>query len=174
MCQALCVNRDDSLQVTTKRCGERTAVFLDVVDNDGRWFSSGEVTGAVQWPCGHRNDFPCTLVEPGRYVIDAPTRRIGDYGVEFSLPSLGGASSVVEHRFVVSYPAELRIEPTNVQLLRQIAERSGGRFAPEPAEVLRPAETTAPCTIVLGPWFLLAAIVLLVFNAAFMRLRPRN
>ena len=173
VCQALCVNRDDSLQVTTKRCGERTAVFLDVVDNDGRWFSSGEVTGAVQWPCGHRNDFACTLVEPGRYVIEVPTKRIGDYGADFSLPATGGASSVVEHRFVVSYPAELRIEPTNVQLLRQIAERSGGRFAPEPAEVLRPAETTAPCTIVLGPWFLVAAIVLLVFNAAFMRLRPR-
>ena len=70
---------------------------------------------------------------------------------------------------MVGYSDELRIQPTNEILLKEIASVSGGQFNPEPAKVFdRPNEwTTRPTQ--LWPSLLTLAAFLLVLDVALRR-----
>ena len=72
-------------------------------------------------------------------------------------------------RMAVGYPEELRIRPTNIELLKEIARATGGVFDPAPAEVFAPQGETVPRTTPLWPGLLAAAALLLVADVAIRR-----
>ncbi len=153
--------------------GGRAMVALDAVDREGRWLNGADVRISVLGPGGRRVEpVACELIEPGRYAASVPAEVAGDYHVEFAVRSEGEPTCMIRRGFVVDYPDELRIRPANTKLLRQIAQRSGGRFAP--ADALRPAETSVPRTVLLWPWLFLAAIVLFVLDVRLKRVISAN
>ena len=71
----------------------------------------------------------------------------------------------------VGYSDELRIRPTNDDLLRSIAETSGGTFISEPSELAdaaKAASVTRPFP--LWPWLVSVAIVLFALDVALRRI----
>jgi len=72
------------------------------------------------------------------------------------------------------YPAELRVRPTNVALLKSIAVVSGGRFAAEPAAVAAPSEQTVPRTIILWPYLLTLAMLAFAADFSFQSARAKG
>jgi uncharacterized membrane protein len=72
----------------------------------------------------------------------------------------------------VGYADELRLRPTSTELLRSIAEATGGQYAPEPAAVFAPAESTVPRTTLFWPYLLTAAILVFLADVALRRLSP--
>lgn len=167
--QAMRADPAGRFHVEIIRRGKYTAVTLDAVDTEGRWHNTADVVASVKYPDGRYEELACELVAPGRYAAEIPTEAAGVYRVDFLLPESGGPASVVRCALVVGYSDELRVLPTNTELLRQIAEQSGGRYAPLPAEVLRPAKTGLPRTVQLWPWLLSAAIALFVLDVALKR-----
>jgi len=70
----------------------------------------------------------------------------------------------------IDYPDELRLPPAN-DLLRRVAETTGGVFRPEPASVFAPDGRTVHRVAPLWTWLLLAALLLFVADVALRRLR---
>jgi hypothetical protein len=75
---------------------------------------------------------------------------------------------------VRNYPQELSFRPTNVKLLRWVAQATGGQYAPAPADLFATAEDAVPWTEALGPFLLTAALLIFLIDFAFLRvLRQR-
>jgi Ca-activated chloride channel homolog len=70
----------------------------------------------------------------------------------------------------VGYSDELRLRPANEDLLRSIAEVSGGKFQPQPADAFAPTTRTAQRPTPLWPWLVSAAAIVLVLDVALRRI----
>jgi hypothetical protein len=70
----------------------------------------------------------------------------------------------------VGYPDELRLRPTNTELLRSIAGATGGKFDAGPEAVFDPPERTAPRAEPLWPYLAAAAACLFVLDVALRRI----
>jgi hypothetical protein len=69
----------------------------------------------------------------------------------------------------VGYSDELRLKPTNEELLKQLAEVSGGQFDPTPAAIFQPTDRTAQRPTPLWPWLVTLAALLLVLDVFLRR-----
>ena len=166
---AMRADASDRFTVEITRGGARAAAALEVVDREGRWLNSAEVSLRVDRPDGREGQFAAELVQPGRYAATVPSELPGDYHLEFTVEVPGAPAHTIRRGFTVDYPEPLRVRPTNTELLRQVADQSGGLFDPSPAEVLRPAETGVARTLRLWPWLFFAAVVLFVGDVALKR-----
>ncbi len=85
-------------------------------------------------------------------------------------PSRDFTLAVERCGLVVGYPDELRVRPTNVELLKSIAETTGGVYAPEPAEVFAASDRTVPRTTRLWPYLMVAVVLIFVIDLAAKRI----
>ncbi len=69
----------------------------------------------------------------------------------------------------VGYPDELRLRPTNTDLLKTIAGTTGGRFDAPPELAFAAPERTAPRAVPLWPYLATAAAFLFVLDVALRR-----
>lgn len=70
---------------------------------------------------------------------------------------------------VADYAAEFAFLPEDRDLLRAVAEASGGRFEPRPAEVFAPVAKGVPRSVPLGVWLALAAVAVVVADVMLKR-----
>ncbi len=70
----------------------------------------------------------------------------------------------------MGYPDELRLRPTNVDLLKRIAQISQGRYAPRAEEVFAPTTRTARRATPLWPYLLAVALLIFVVDVALRRI----
>ena len=70
----------------------------------------------------------------------------------------------------VGYPDELRLRPANAELLRSIANASGGRFEVKPESVFDSPDRTSPRAVPLWPYLATAAALLFVLDVALRRI----
>ena len=77
---------------------------------------------------------------PGRYQVEFDTTRQGEYHLEFSQKNAGQIVSRQSRGLAVGYPDELRIKPTNRDLLRDLAIAGGGRFDLPAEAVFAPSD----------------------------------
>ena len=87
--------------------------------------------------------------------------------------SVDETASRLSRGISVGYPDELRLLPTNVSILKQIADASGGRYAPAPDTVTAADGRTARQPLALWPWLLMAALLLFIVDVALRRLEFR-
>jgi len=161
------------------------SIRLDAVHPDGRWANDLDVRATVLPPprtpggTGNANNeeskpvaMPMPLIAPGRYQVDRSDRQLGVYW--FDVSALSGGELVNRQRrgLVKAYPEELRIEPANANLLRQIAEQTGGRFSPTIGQLLKPLSPVSTRSIALWPWLLALAALVLVADLISARRQP--
>jgi uncharacterized membrane protein len=164
--------RKDPMRNTRLRAdysGGRIHVTWDVVDPAGQYVNGAEATASILDPKGSRREVPLAQVAPGRYAASLEAAAMGPYYLEGKLRYQGRPVATERLGIVVPYPDELRIRPVNVDLLRAIAERTGGRYDPTPEEAMAPDGRTVPRTFWLWPWLLGAAMVGLVLDVAIKR-----
>src|SRR5206468_10306283 len=94
----------------------------------------------------------------------------GAYHTEFS-QKVGGQVVYQQSRgLAVGYPEELRLRPTNTDLLRSVARVSGGSYDPPAESVFAPAEKLARRATPLWPYLLAAAAVVYVLDVSIRRI----
>ncbi len=71
---------------------------------------------------------------------------------------------------MVGYADELRLRPTNEELLTTVARVSGGEFSPKAEAIFAATETAADRATPLWPWLVTVATWLLVIDVAFRRI----
>ena len=72
------------------------------------------------------------------------------------------------------FSAELRLRPTNLERLKEIASQSGGRFDPKPEDIFVSDGRTAPRRLLLWPYFAMLAAVFWVGEILVRRLPAKG
>ncbi|MBC7821937.1 MAG: hypothetical protein IAG10_34045 [Planctomycetaceae bacterium] len=173
------MRKNDAKGVTVEvaQRARRATVTLDAVDPSGRFLNGAESEITVIDPRLGERKLPLIQTAPGRYVAEFDTPHSGAYHLNLSQRAANGGPVIHQQTrgLTVGYSDELRLRPTNTELLQQIATATGGRFDPKPDEALldAPSDTTvqrmAQQTRPLWPELVMLALVLFVFDVALRR-----
>ena len=71
---------------------------------------------------------------------------------------------------VVGYPDELRLGPPDENLMKKIAEVSGGKYCPTVKELFANNDRVAQNVLLLWPYLLITALCLFLVDVLFRRL----
>ncbi|MDZ4849189.1 MAG: VWA domain-containing protein [Pirellulaceae bacterium] len=158
------------IQVATARHGQQARISVDAVSETGAYLNQSEVELTLINPQLKRQTTTLFQTAPGRYAADFKTPQSGSYHMEIALKQSGQILYRQSRGLMVGYSDELRIQPTNEKLLREMATVSGGTYAIEPAKLFddRGDWTTRPTP--LWPWLLTVACFLLVLDVALRRI----
>jgi hypothetical protein len=157
--------------VTVERSGSRAHVTLDAVDPLGNFINSAETQLNLIGPLLETEKLTLRQTAPGRYETEFDVAERGAYLMELQQKAGTGEIRMRQNRaLVVGYPDELRLNPTNETLLRQIAEVSGGRYNPTVQELFAPSERTVQRRLALWPYLLMTALVLFVADVFLRRI----
>ncbi len=165
--------------VQIERHGRRATVRLDAVDSSGAYLNGADTKLTLIDPHLKKSTVQLSQVAPGRYQAGIEVPEPGAYHLELTQSVRGQVVHRQSRGFVVGYPDELRLRPTNEELLRRLAEASGGRYQPRPQDVFAPSERTVARATPLWPYLTAAALLLFVLDVALRRidfslLRPRR
>ncbi len=174
------MRKNDAKGVTIEvaQRARRATVTLDAVDPSGRFLNGAESELTLIDPRLVERKLPLIQTAPGRYVAEFDTPHSGAYHLNLSQRAANGGPVIHQQTrgLTVGYSDELRLRPTNTELLQQIAIATDGRFDPQPSEALldapgrsavqRMAQQTRP----LWPELVMLALVLFVFDVALRRI----
>lgn len=163
-------NEAKGVTVQVDKKGRRATVTVDAIDPAGRFLNQSETAMTVIDPQLGNKQIPFTQTAPGRYVGEFETPQSGAYHLELTQKQQGRVLYHQSRGLMVGYPDELRLKPTNEELLRTVARVSGGTFSPEPQDVFADNERTAARATPLWPWLVMVATALLVLDVALRRI----
>ena len=172
--------------VDAKQERRKATVTLDAIDPSGKFLNRADTELTVIDPQLGQRKLEMKQTSPGRYVAEFETPLSGAYHLNMTQKTSGGTLLHQQTRgLIVGYPDELRLFPTNFELLKTLATATGGRFDPTPEEIfgtdstspdqkslgqqpasLRTAQRTTP----LWPYLLTAACLLFVLDVALRRI----
>jgi Ca-activated chloride channel family protein len=150
--------------------GPKAVVSLDSVAPSGKFLNGAKTELTVIDPSLGTKKIEMTQTAPGRYAAEFPTPRSGSYNLDFTQTFEGKTLYHQSRGLAVGYPDELRLRPTNNDLLRSIARSSGGRFDPRPEAIFAPSERTALRATPLWPYLVAIAATLFVIDVALRRI----
>ncbi len=172
--------------VDVKQDRRRATVTLDAIDPAGKFLNQAGTEVTVIDPQLGQRKLEMKQTAPGRYVAEFETPTSGAYHMNLMQKTAGGTLLHQQTRgLIVGYPDELRLRPTNDELLKSLAESTGGRFNPPPEEVFAEpvaaeslglgrsngrATRTVPRTTPLWPYLVSSAILLFVLDVALRRI----
>ena len=157
------------IQVQTARIGQQANVMVDAVNDVGQFINNAQVELTVIDPRLQRHTSSMKQSAPGRYNNNVPLPQSGSYHMEISVKQNDQVVYRQSRGIMRGYSDELRIRPTNEELLREIANVSEGQFNPPVADLFQPGETRAFRPTPLWPYLLTAAAILLLFDVALRR-----
>jgi uncharacterized membrane protein len=148
----------------------KATAILDAVDAAGRYLNETDTElTLIDTQLGSRK-LPMRQTAPGRYVAEIDTPTPGAYHLEMSQKKQGRLLSQQSRGLVVGYEDELRLRPTNDELLRSLARVTRGRHQPEPEAVFADLDRSVPRTTPLWPYLVLTALLLFLGDVALRRI----
>lgn len=151
--------------------GRQRRLIVDAVGPLGQFVNQVRTQLTIIDPALQTRAVMLKQTAPGRYETQLDMSAQGVWQLKVAQSVNGVITGQQSRGVVVGYPDELRLRTTNTQLLQQIAQTSGGTFAPTPESVFDPQPgRTAAKPIPAWPWCLMAAMLLLVLDVALRRL----
>jgi len=175
---------DDSpgIVLLLERKHDQVQLILDAVDTDGQYVNGAEARLEIVDPHKTTHEVPLAQVAPGRYAANFQLPILNSqfsisgpaaaYRLEVTLTRGGRTIYAGRRGLVVGYADELRLKPTDQDLLRSIAEITGGRYNPRPDEVFTPPEDEAAVrrTMSCLPYLLMAATLIFLADVTLKRI----
>ncbi|MEL6498866.1 MAG: VWA domain-containing protein [Planctomycetota bacterium] len=148
--------------------GDRSTLIVDLTRATGERVNFATIVGRVAGPTGEAQDITLRQEGPGRYVAEFEAADPGSYvvGMRYEAPATDTSQRTegsIQAAVTKPFTDEFRALEDNAALLRQIAERTGGRVLPadpQQADLWSRAGLTFP--VAREPAFL-AAILLTLF-----------
>jgi uncharacterized membrane protein/uncharacterized protein YegL len=152
-----------------QREGDGFRLVVNAVDERGHFLA--DVTGevSVRDPQGRQKSVALARTAPGRFDGWWAAPEKGGHHAQIVFKQHG---EVVDRQALsasVGYPEEFLLRPPDEAKLRAIAQRTGGTFNPQPADILRDDRRTAPLERELWPWLVGLALLLFVADVAAKR-----
>lgn len=164
-------NDADSLAMTTSVDQHRARIMVDAVGEDDRFINDLQSTIAITAPDGTTRNVQLEQTAAGRYELDIPLDQYGSYGLKATHDKDGDTIAVSLGSISNPYPREYLFVEPNRAALRQAAQVAGGATDPEHATLFDPMGEEVKYREELWPWFLIAALIMLVFDLAMRRIR---
>ena len=156
--------------VDVQRTGRHATVRLDSVDETGRFLNNAETELTLIDPSLTKRTTSLVQIAPGKYEAKIETPDAGAYHLELAQKLQGQVLHRQSRGFVVGYPDELRLRPTNEELLQSIARVSGGAYDPKPDAVFAPSQATASRATSLWPYLTTLAMLIFLIDVALRRI----
>lgn len=156
--------------VQVSRNGRRAAVSLDAIEPTGRFLNRVATELTLVAPGLGTKKLAMGQSAPGRYQAEFDATQAGSYQLLFTQSRDGQVIGQQSRGLAVGYPDELRLRPVNRDLLRSVAQASGGKFDPGPGSVFDPGPRTVPRATPLWPYLIAAAALLFVLDVALRRI----
>lgn len=148
----------------------KATVTLDAVDPAGRFLNHAETELTVIDPHLGTKKVALTQTAPGRYTAEFDTPHAGAYHLEIAQKHQGKLLYRQSRGLAVGYADELRLRPTNEELLQAIARSSGGRYDPPAEELFAATDRAAARATPLWPYLVTAAALLFLLDVALRRI----
>lgn len=166
------------LDMQTEVVGGRVHAMVDAFTVDDRFDNSIESKLYVNGPTpkGEQREFPMRQTAPGRYESDFELDSYGSFLLRAEHQKLADDGSMrsvgVSYGHVSNpYPREYASFEADVDKLRRAAKVGGGGLDPEPKSVFSPGDEKIISYEKLQNWFILAALVLYLFDLLVRRVR---
>lgn len=169
-----CMRRSDmkNFGLQIERQHDRCTVIIDSLRPDGEFVNGAETRLTLIPEDQPAQSVPVQQTAPGRYEAQfASPAAAGTWHLQVT-QSINGTSLFQQSRgFVTGYHPEYRMKPENTELLKSIAEQSGGTWNPEAESVFKPGPRESALTVTeLWPLLLIVAMVLFAVDVAVRRL----
>ena len=167
-----CMRKSESkgVFVEVQRNGNRSSVIVDSVDPAGKFVNQATTKMTVIAPQLERTNLELEQIAPGRYQAEISTDVTGAYHLELS-QSVNNVPNFRQTRsIVVGYPDELRLGPADENLMKKVAEVSGGKYCPTVKDLYAKSDRVAQNVIPLWPFLLITALCLFLLDVLFRRL----
>lgn len=156
-------------EIAIKETNGRAEITVDALDPEKGF--PGEAEGSIRLagPDGTVQTVALDKTLPGRWVgtFDAPDR--GIYSGQIQLQNAAGP---IDSRFFTltrGFSPEFRFEPVNQDLLKSMAETTGGTVSPDPTTIFKDKSRSAIREYELWPWLALLALLGFVGDVAVRR-----
>jgi hypothetical protein len=165
---------NESMRFNVTREGADAHIQLDTVSDEGNWRNGLAPVVRVRFPSGGEQTLPLHQNSPGAYAGTVALGTPESRPFSFELLPGGGippetARRIGLRRLYYSYPDESRSAPPNVELLRALAEATGGEVAPPTAQVFDPGGDRGHTRQELWPLFAAAALAAYLLDIAVRR-----
>ncbi len=158
------------IHLAVSREGKLAHILVDAVSENGQFLDDSELDVTIIDPQLRRKKLVMKHLAPGRYAADFTTLQPGAYNIEIALKQGGQVIYRQSRGLIAGYSDELRIQPANEALLKDVARISGGRFNPEPGELFDRPDEWARRPTPLWSWLLSIAAFLLIPDVALRRI----
>lgn len=159
------------ISIDARRVGKTASLSLDAVNELSEFINRADVELTLIDPQLRRTKTTLSQSAPGRYTAGFKTLRSGAYHMELAVKQNDQVIYRQSRGMTVGYSDELRIRPTNEELLRDLAQSSGGTYAPDPSELMNLAhDTRVTRPLPLWPYLTTAALFLLLLDVALRRI----
>jgi hypothetical protein len=148
----------------------RATVTLDAVDATGKFLNHAETDMTVIDPQLGKKKLTMTQSAPGRYVAEFETPRSGAYHLEIAQKHQGKLLYQQSRGLMVGYADELRLRPTNKELLEAMARATGGLYDPAPEAIFATSDRSAERGTPLWPYLIAVAVCLFLLDVALRRI----
>lgn len=156
-------------QLTTRREGGQAVVEMQAFDAQGNPINFLQPEIRVAYPDGRSNMLTLQQEAPGRYRGRFNFAGIGDYLLTMTEKQSDGSVRVSTSGFAIPYPPEYRFSRANTALLKRVADTTGGRVNPKPAEAFRPSARPGVSVSDLWQLCLYAALCLFLLDVTVRR-----
>jgi Ca-activated chloride channel homolog len=163
-------NEAKGVTVDVQRKGARASITVDAIDPSGRFLNQAETEMTVIDPQFGNHKLTLSQTAPGRYAGQFDTQLSGAYHLDLTQKQSGRVLYHQSRGLMVGYADELRLRPTNEELLQTVARVSGGKFSPQPEQIFEPTDQVADRATLLWPYLVAAAALLLVLDVALRRI----
>jgi hypothetical protein len=163
--------------VSVERNDGTAQITLDVVQHDGTFLNDADARVNSQFtPLGTDGE-PRQLVSgarmgqvaPGRYGLEVPSTELGVYELGVAWQDSASRTRRAKGSFVVDYPDELLLRPTDAELLRNVSTATDGIYPAAPDDVFAARSRSVPRVTPLWRAMLLAVVLLFVLEVVVRR-----
>ncbi|MEM7474733.1 MAG: VWA domain-containing protein [Planctomycetota bacterium] len=156
--------------VEIQRQGEKAVVKVDSVNPAGQYINEADTKMTLISPGLDKEDVALRQTAPGRYEAEIAVADRGAYHMELSQTRNEVLTFRQTRGLVVGYPDELRLGPPEEDMMRRVAQISGGKYDPTPEQVFELGEKRAENVYPLWPYLLSLAVVIFLFDVALRRI----
>lgn len=153
---------------TIEREGQEFVLKADTVDAMGGFLNDMEGTLVLSMPDGRTLTESMQETAPGHFEARWSAEKPGAYHAQLGFKKDGQVIEQQALSATAGYPPEFIPKPANEQLLRNLAEKTGGLFNPSPDELWKDDRSTTSETP-LWPWLASLALLLFVGDVALKR-----
>ncbi len=164
-------NDSDTLAMTTSVEQDEARIMVDAVGDDDRFINDLTSMVAITGPDGKTSTVQLQQTAAGRYEASIPLEKYGSYGLKATHDKGGDTIAVSLGSISHPYPREYLFVEPNRDVLRRSADVARGETNPTIETLFDPMGEEVKYRRELWPWFLIAAMVLLVFDLALRRIR---